>query len=623
MNNILAGINSPDDLKKLNNEQLNALCEEIRSLIIETVSNNGGHLSSNLGVVELSVALALAFDLPKDSIVWDVGHQSYPYKILTGRSDEFKTIRTGGGLSGFPSNTESEYDLFTTGHSSTSVSSALGVAIANQLNGDDNFVVAIIGDGALSGGLAYEGLNNAGRLHKNFIVILNDNNMSISRNVGSMARYLTYIRTKSRYIKIKKNVEYSLEKIPLIGKKTASLLRKSKNAIKKIFYNSTIFDDFGFAYYGPFDGHNVETLKDTLKSAKLINKPVLLHVRTNKGKGYPYAEEAPDIFHGVSAFNVESGLSGEKTQTFSDVFGETLCNLAEKNAKICAITAAMRYGTGLSEFHNKYKNRFFDVGIAEEHAVTFSGGLSAKGLLPVFTVYSTFLQRSYDEIIHDLSLQGSKAVIAIDRAGIVGEDGKTHQGIFDTAFLQSIPNITVYSPSYFCELKAQLEYLVNDVDGLSAIRYPRGKELFKPACYKNTLDAFSVYGDKNAGIAIVTYGRLFSFAMQACEQLKKQEISIKVIKLNKIIPIDKESVRTALNCKVVFFFEEGVAYGGIGEHFARLLLEEGYAGKYILKAIENPFFKHDTMMNSLKDLGLTDETMVSEIQKFYIERERN
>lgn len=621
MGNYLNSIHTPNDIKAMNEEELAELCDEIRQTVIETVSNNGGHLASNLGVVELTVALALAFDLPNDTIVWDVGHQSYPYKLLTGRFDRFSTIRQEGGLSGFPCREESEFDKFTTGHSSTSISSALGISEANNLLGGDSYAVAVIGDGALSGGLAYEGLNNAGRFHKNLIVILNDNNMSISRNVGSMARYLTYIRTKPGYIKIKNNLGSSLDKLPIIGKPIEALLRHIKKNIKKIFYNSTVFEDFGFAYYGPFDGHNINELRETLESAKLIQKPVLLHVRTYKGKGYQYAEQAPTIYHGLSGFDVFTGDTGEKSQSFSDVFGDTLCSLAEKNDKICAITAAMQYGTGLADFREKFRSRFFDVGIAEEHAVTFAGGLAAGGMLPVFAVYSTFLQRAYDEIIHDAALQNRKMILAIDRAGVVGDDGKTHQGVFDAAYLQTVPGITVYSPAYFDELRLQLTHLIEEASGLCAVRYPRGKELYKPKYFKSSIEPYSVYGDKNAKVCLVTFGRVFSFAAEAAKELSEKGVSVKIIKLNRIIPIDIQAVKEAACCDKVFFFEEGISRGGIGEHFSFLLTKENFRGYFSLTAIDDPFIEHAPMFSSLEKIGLSAKGMAEKVLASCSEKE--
>ncbi len=614
MGKILDQIHSPKDLKALGEEELSTLCEEIRETVIETVSRNGGHLASNLGVVELTVALALSFDLQKDAIVWDVGHQSYPYKLLTGRYSRFSTIRQEEGLSGFPCREESAYDKFTTGHSSTSISAALGLSEANTLQKKDGFVVAVIGDGALSGGLAYEGLNNVGRLHRNLIVILNDNNMSISRNVGSMARYLTYIRTKQGYIKVKNNVGSSLQKLPVIGNFISSILRRVKRNIKRLFYNSTVFEDLGFAYYGPFDGHNVRELRETLESAKLIQKPVLLHVRTYKGKGYQYAEQDPCMYHGLSGFDVHTGDTGKKSQSFSDVFGETLCSLARKNGKLCAITAAMQSGTGLSGFREQFRDRFFDVGISEEHAAVFAGGLAAGGMLPVFAVYSTFLQRSYDQLIHDIAMQRVKVILAVDRAGVVGEDGKTHQGVFDAAYLQTVPHITVYSPSYFEELRLWLSDLVQNGEGLCAIRYPRGKELYCPPWFQAGTDSYSVYGSRGASVCIVTFGRLFSFASEAAGKLEASGIPVKLVKLNRIVPIDSGAVDAAF-CSQVFFFEEGVRRGGIGEHFSSLLLQRGFKGEFYLRAIEEPFIEHAPMFRSLEKLGLNGEAMERWVRK--------
>lgn len=609
MGKLLEGIRSPRDIKSLDKEQLACLCEEMREQIIETVSQNGGHLASNLGVVELTVALGLAFDPPEDTIVWDVGHQSYPYKMLTGRYPQFSTIRKEGGLAGYPCREESEFDTFSSGHSSTSISAALGVSEANAVQGKEGYVVAVIGDGALTGGLAYEGLNNAGRLHRNFIVILNDNTMSISKNVGSIARYLTYIRTKPGYIKIKRNLEISFQRLPLLGKPLATLLRHMKARIKKFFYNPTIFDDLGFAYYGPFDGHNIKELTETLESAKLLHKPVLLHVRTYKGKGYQYAEQDPGIYHGLSGFDVNTGDTGAKSQSFSDAFGEALCDLAASNPKICAITAAMQSGTGLSDFREKYRSRFYDVGISEGHAVTFAGGLAAGGMLPVFAVYSSFLQRGYDQLIHDVSLQDVKVLFAIDRAGIVGEDGKTHQGVFDAAYLQTIPHVTLYSPAYFSEMQAQLAFLIKEGKELCGIRYPRGRELYRPAFFQDTTESFSLYGEGN--ICVVTYGRLFSFAAESLSALEQAGFPVRLLKLNRIIPIDPQAVAEAASCSQVFFFEEGVKRGGIGEHFGFLLQEHGFKGRYHLRAIDDPYIPHAPMFHALESLGLNADGMTS------------
>lgn len=619
MGKLLENIRSPQDLQQLSRQELQALCEEMREVIIQTVSDNGGHLASNLGVVELTVALCLAFSPPMDSIVWDVGHQSYPYKLLTGRYPEFSTLRREGGLSGFPNREESPCDSFTSGHSSASISSALGLSEACRLQNKDSYVVAIIGDGALTGGLAFEGLNNAGQFRRNLIVILNDNTMSISKNVGSLARYLTYMRTKPGYIKAKSSVEDALSRLPLVGRPIARIMRRAKSNIKKLLYNSTIFSDLGFAYYGPFDGHNIRELSETLEAAKLLRKPVLLHVRTYKGKGYQYAEQSPTLYHGISGFNVDTGDPGEKAQSFSDVFGQTLCRLAEKDNRLCAITAAMAEGTGLAVFRQQFKSRFYDVGIAEEHAVTFAGGLAAGGMLPVFAVYSTFLQRSYDQLIHDVALQKVKIILAIDRAGIVGEDGMTHQGLFDVAFLSTVPGVTLFSPAYFGELREQMAYLVENGQGLCALRYPRGRELYRPSYFRSSTEPFSVYGEPRADICVITYGRLFSFAAEAADKLKALGTGVKLLKLNRVIPIDKNAVREALSCRQVFFFEEGIRLGGAGEHFASLLLENGFAGQYVLRAIDQPFVKHAPMFRALEQLGLNADGIMRTVLEHYRE----
>ena len=612
MDNLLNSINSPEDLKKYSISDLYRLCGEIRKTIIKTVSHNGGHLASNLGVVELTVALHRVFYSQEDKIVWDVGHQSYTHKILTGRRDAISTIRTKDGLSGFPNRFESNYDCFTSGHSSTSISAALGIANAKALSGEPGHTIAVIGDGALTGGLAYEGLNNAGRFKKNFIVILNDNTMSISRNVGSMARYLAHIRTKPRYFKVKGNVENAVDKFPLVGKHIHHVLSKSKSVLKQILYNSTIFDDMGFYYYGPFDGHDLEKMIDVFENVKNIDHPVLIHVLTCKGKGYKFAEQNPGVFHGISKFDIKTGKSLSTGENFSSVFGSNLCNLASSDKRICAITAAMQMGTGLTQFAKMFPNRFFDTGIAEEHAVTFAGGLAAGGMLPICTIYSTFLQRGYDQIIHDAAIQMVKVTLAIDRAGIVGEDGETHQGIFDVAFLNTIPNITVYAPSYYDELCADFNDAIYNCKGVSAVRYPRGKQLFKPFNFESKYSYYDIYGDSNAEICIVTYGRLFSFACKALSKLGDLGIRVKILKLNRIKPIDEDAVKIALNTENVFFFEEGIQLGGIGEHFGYLLLKNNFRGKYFLRGITN-FVPHATMLQSLHSLGLDDKGMVNMI----------
>lgn len=625
MGSILDSIHTPEDLRRLNDVELNALAAEIRKRIIDTISSNGGHLASNLGVVELTLALNLAFHPPEDQIVWDVGHQTYPQKLITGRQQAFSTIRQEDGLSGFPNRAESVYDQFTTGHSSTSISAALGLAEANRQKGNKDFVVAVIGDGALSGGLAYEGFNNAGRIKRNFIVVLNDNTMSISKNVGSVARHLSYIRTKPGYIRTKLNVESALRRIPVIGNSVAKGLKQVKRAVKKLFYKSTMFENFGFSYYGPFDGHDIEGLRKTFERAKLINKPVLIHVLTDKGKGYQYAEQAPSTYHGLSGFNIETGETSKSKQDFSSVFGDALCALAAHDERICAITAAMKDGTGLVRYKRMFGSRFYDVGIAEEHAVTFASGLAANGMLPVFAVYATFLQRAYDELLHDVAIQNLKVILAIDRAGIVGEDGVTHQGIYDAAFMQTIPSTVMYAPAYFCELETQLKLLVEQETGLCAIRYPRGMELKKPANYIHSDNAYDCYKTPNARIAIVTYGRLFSFAAEAREELERDGIALDVIKLNRIIPLEHTLISALSAYAAVLFFEEGVRSGGIGMTVSGRLCEAEYHGRFKLFAIDDPFVAHAPMYRVLDKLGLNAQAMSREARLVYkeLEREQN
>lgn len=609
----LSKIKYPSDVKNLSNEELEKLCKEIRVKLVETVSHNGGHLSPNLGTVELTVMLHYCFNTPKDSIVWDVGHQSYTHKMLTGRLKEISTIRQKGGLSGFPKRLESKYDDFNAGHSSTSISAAYGIAQAKLLKGDPSYTVAVIGDGSLTGGMAYEGLNNAGRFKKNFIVVLNDNKMSISKNVGAMARYLGSVRVKPWYIRLKKRVENLLLHTPLIGKPIKSFLHGSKSKIKNMIYKNTIFDFLGFTYLGPIDGHNLAELKNCFNVAKSINSPVLIHVVTKKGKGYEPAENNPKEFHGVGKFDMDSGELISADKSFSSVFGAELCKLAKNDKKICTITAAMTLGTGLSEFSKKYKDRFFDVGIAEEHAVTFACGLASKGMIPVFAVYSTFLQRSFDQMLHDAAMQKLHMVLAIDRAGVVGDDGETHQGLFDVPMLNAIPETTIFSPCYFDELENSLFTSVYMCDGLVAVRYPRGKELYRPDDFKVSSINFSLYGNKDCKNIIVTYGRLFSYACKAKEILAKQGIDVCILKLCRIKPIDIKAVEMALDYNNVFFFEESMKKGGIAETFCSMLLENDFNGKYHSKAIDEIYVQQQSVSEALKDIKLDDKSMADYI----------
>lgn len=614
MNNypLLSQIKSPQDVKKLNNDQLNLLCGEIRSKMIETVSVNGGHLASNLGTVELTVAIHKCFNSPNDKIVFDVGHQCYTHKLLTGRFDSFDTLRTSRGLSGFPRPDESEHDSFMVGHSSTSISAAFGMSQAKKIKGQSGYVVAVIGDGSLSGGLAYEALNNAGRAKDNLIVILNDNKMSISKNVGSMSRYLALIRSRQRYYSFKDKTYKIISKIPLFGQHLANLIVKLKTVIKGVFYNSTIFEDMGFFYLGPVDGHNIEKVSDLLNAAKSMRRPVVLHVNTVKGKGYSFAEQSATSFHGVSSFDVETGERKSSGRNFSKEFGSALCQIASNDKRICAISAAMTESTGLDDFKKKYKNRFFDVGIAEQHAVTFSAGLGISGLVPVFAVYSTFLQRAYDQVLHDAALQKIKLVLAIDRAGIVGEDGETHQGVFDVSFLSAIPNITIYSPATYKELCYSLKRAVYNDEGVVAIRYPRGSENSILSDYEFTESPFDVIGSGKIGI--VTYGREFAECKKAAERLKADGINVKIIKLNRIKPIDEGAFDEAMSCERIFFYEEGMKIGGISEQFSSALSERGFSGKISITAINDRFVRHASVNECLIELGLDSDSIYNDIK---------
>lgn len=610
-NSILKKIKSPDDIKKLTFEELGELSSQIRHELIATVSKNGGHLASNLGVVELTIALHRCFDSPKDKFVFDVGHQIYTHKLLTGRYDRFSTIRTEGGLSGFPRPSESEHDTFFTGHSSTSISSAYGISVSNLIKGSNNYTVAVIGDGAFTGGLAYEAINNVGRnKDAKLIVILNDNEMSISRNVGSVSKYLTNIRTTKQYFRLKAGLEKTLNNIPIVGKTLSKKVYNLKTSIKNKLYNSNMFEDLGFRYMGPVDGHNIHKLVDILEEAKNIDRPVLLHVHTKKGKGYELAEQNPSEFHGISKFDTDTGETVPKGPNFSDEFGKYLCELASKDSRICAITAAMSLGTGLNEYANAYSDRFFDVGIAEEHAVVFASGLSKGGMIPFFVVYSTFLQRCYDQLIHDAALQKQKMIIAVDRAGFVGEDGETHQGIFDVAFMNTISNFTIYSPSTYEEMRKDMFKAVYKDSNVIAIRYPRGCECEIPDDFKPTYDVFDIYGDENADVTLVTYGRIFGNACKAYQELKNQGKSIRVLKLNKIKPLDPSIVEILKDSRAVYFFEEGIQNGGVGEKLALRLLEAGYKGDYKLIAVDYCFVEQGSVTSTIRKNYLDTESMV-------------
>ena len=603
---ILRDVNSPDDIKKLNSDEINILCDELRNEIIEVVSKNGGHLASSLGAVELTVALHRVFSSPKDAIIFDVGHQSYAHKLLTGRKESFATLRQENGISGFMRPAESEHDPFVTGHSSNSISAAYGIYKAKSML-DGGSAIAVIGDGAMTGGMAYEALNNAGAKKGNFIVVLNDNKMSISRNVGAMPRAFTKMRNRKGYHKMKFAISTFLLKIPLIGKPVHNFIFSIKELFKRIIYKNNIFTSLGFNYLGPVSGHDIEAMEQLFTIAKSYNRPTLVHVVTTKGKGYAYAENSPKDYHGVSSFDIDKGKDSVSVKTYSDIAGETLCELAASNKKICAITAAMTEGTGLKTFATKYKSRFFDVGIAEQHAVTFAAGLASGGMVPYFAVYSTFLQRGYDQILHDAAIANVPIKLLVDRAGIVGDDGESHQGLFDVAYLSTIPNVNIYSPCYYNELKK----LITDTSTkkeLSVIRYPRG-------CENKNFDG-EISGDctvlsHNGDKAIITYGRIFSNAVEAQKSLENTD----VIKLNRIYPIGEEVINLLSRYKEIYFFEEGILSGGIAEHIACRLLKKDFKGKYSVNAINDEFVGASTIQSALKKYKLDTESMIEIVGK--------
>ena len=583
MNPILPQIKSPADLRALPREDWPRLTAEIRKTLIDTVSRNGGHFASNLGVVELTLALHLCFDSPKDALVWDVSHQTYTHKLLTGRYACFHTLRQSHGLSGFACPDESMHDLFITGHASTSVSSALGIAEAKLLQGDPHFAVAILGDGALTGGLAYEALNNAGRSKARLIVVLNDNQMSISRNVGGLSRYLALVRARPEYRRTKRRVERVLRKIPLIGGFLAGFFSKVKRFTKRLLTNTTIFEDLGLDYIGPVEGHDIGRLCAALESAKLTPRPALVHVRTVKGKGFDFAEQAPELFHGVGHFDPEAGELTGIADSYTDVFAQELCCLAREDASICAVTAAMAIGTGLDRFAKEFPNRCFDVGIAEGHAVTFAAGLARQGLRPVVALYSTFMQRAYDQLLHDAALQRLPIVIAIDRAGFVGAEGITHHGLFDAAFCATIPGAVMDSPATAQDLRDSLRQAFTN-GGLTFIRYPRSQVHPPPALpILQSSETFTLYGSVASNYAIATYGRpLFSLFSAN---------NTNILQLKRILPLDPAAVDAVIACEKIVFLEEGIRTGGVGERFGFQLLQRHYRGEYILKAVDG-FVRH-------------------------------
>ncbi len=610
MYQFLDSIRVPEDVKKLNMEELTVLADEIRSFLIESVSKTGGHLASNLGVVELTLALFKTLDMPTDSVVWDVGHQTYVHKLLTGRREQFSTLRQFGGLSGFPKTSESEYDAYNTGHSSTSVSAALGMTKASNLLGENRRAVAVIGDGALTGGMAFEALNDAGDYKKNFIVILNDNEMSISKNVGGLSRYLTKLRTNNSYSRIKSGLERGFEKIPGMGKPTLRVMKHVKDNVRHLFMSSTVFEDLGFTYLGPIDGHDLTLLCRLIERAKNIQGPVLIHIITKKGKGYKFAEDKPSAFHGVGAFEIETGASSSGGETYSARFGKAITELAEQNSKLCAVTAAMQDGTGLSKFKERFPDRCFDVGIAEQHAITFASGLSKRGLKPVVALYSSFMQRAYDQILHDVCLQNLDMVLCIDRAGLVGEDGETHQGIYDLAILSQMPNISVLSPANFTELGDMLSYAVNEHKGPIAIRYPRGGQVAEYEGSAFQYGKYDVVSDGN-DVCIFSAGHMLKTAMETKEKLSMQGVSASVVNMRTLWPLDEVFIRKAISKhRLCVTLEDGVQSGGIGEKISAFVMENV---PVLIKAHKNGIVPHGARPLLYKLCGLDCDTVAEEI----------
>ena len=602
----LSELNLPQDLKKLNFYQCQRLAREIRNLMIRVISKNGGHLASNLGTVELTLALHRVFESPKDKIIWDVGHQCYAHKILTGRARQFRTIRTENGLAGFPKPEESEHDIFISGHSSTSISAACGIAEAMRMQGDNHHVIAVIGDGALTGGMAFEGLNNGGKKKmKNLIVILNDNNMSISGNVGAISGYLRSIRESESYVLKKQQLEKNLMSNPAIGRPAVKVLKKTKDSFKRIvFQQATMFEQFGFVYLGPVDGHNQQELEEVLRTAKRYEAPVFIHVNTVKGKDYLPAEKNPSQFHGVSRFDIMTGnpeVSG--TDCYSAEFGRKLTELAVQDKRICAITAAMTYGTGLQYFQEKFPERFYDVGIAEQHAVTFAAGLASAGMIPVFAVYSTFLQRAYDQLLHDVAISRLHVVLGIDRAGIVGEDGETHQGMFDVPMLTSVPGVVIYSPSCYEELDMCMDRAIKDDTGLTAVRYPRGND--KAMTFpKDNLNTEYTFTDGGSDMLLISYGRVYEALWEAHCTCQKSGYKTSLLKLTRIFPVAEELVEKALQYKTVMFFEESSGYGGISTIFGSLLAQYQFQGRYV-RISADCFLKHASVKSLLEKSELS------------------
>ncbi len=606
---LLDNINKPSDLQKLQQSKLPRLCDEIREFLIASVIDTGGHLASNLGTVELTVALNRVFSEQNNRIIYDVGHQCYAQKLITGRKDGFEKLRQSGGVTGFPCPLESEYDCFVTGHGNTSISAAVGMATAKKIRGEDGMVIAVIGDGSFGGGMVYEGMNNIDTLD-NLIVILNDNEMSISKNVGGLSRYLNRLRLSDRYLDMKHGTFDTLKKVPLVGSAAIKGLRGVKSVARQLIYNDTFFEMFGFQYYGVVDGHDVGLLCEMLENVKQMDRPVFLHVKTQKGKGYHEAEKNPKAFHSVSP----ADKSSAKALDFSAVFGNALCKAAHKNSDIVAITAAMKDGTGLSEFARRYRSRFFDVGMAEQHAVTFGAGLALQGCKPVVAIYSTFLQRSYDQIMNDVLLNNADVLFAVDRCGLVPADGETHQGIFDVSYFSHIEDSVIVSPSNFEETEHWLARLV-DEKGVRVLRYPRGSEpetLASLGCSGNDFDVYACENvSQKAKVAIVTYGIITEEALKAQDILSKRDIACDVIKLTKIHPIPLDIIEDMKEYSAILCLHDDITAGGIGEQLTSILYKNLYTGKILDVGVKAGTIKTATVPELRKKHGLNGEAVAT------------
>lgn len=623
MNNILDNINTPKDLKKLNIAEKQLLATEIRKMIIDVVSKNGGHLASNLGVVEITIALHSVFNMPEDKIVWDVGHQTYVHKILTGRKNRMNTLRKMNGIAGFPKTSESEYDNFDTGHSSTSISVALGMAKARDLKKENYNVIAVIGDGALTGGMALEALNDAGTSKNKLIVILNDNEMSISKNVGGVPRLLGKLRTKKLYKDSNDYIRDSIEKIPIIGKKLSKGIKRIKRSLKQLLIPNMFFEDIGFSYLGPIYGHNISELEDIMKISKKMEGPVLIHIITKKGKGYKPAEDNPDNFHSISEFDIETGKSKkDKKIDYSKIFGEKLIELAEKNPNIVAITAAMKDGTGLSEFAKRFPKRFFDVGIAEQHALGFAGGLASIGMIPVVPIYSSFYQRAYDQVIHDICIQNLGVVMCVDRAGIVGNDGETHQGILDLSFFNVIPNLNIIAPKDFKELADMLEFAIN-LHKPVVIRYPKGGEskLKFEKHEKIELGKAEIIKE-GRDITIIAIGKMVSRMLDVQEILKNDNIDMEIINARFLKPLDEKTIIQSIKkTKRVITIEDNILKGGLASTIKELIVDNELEEiKMNCFGYPNNFVKQGSIDEIEKLYGLDIKNIVNRIKELVINR---